>query len=158
MDRTLASYGRIDVLINNAGIGLYGEPTEVSSAHFSRLLQVNVVAPLALAKLVIPIMLKQGSGTIVTISSVAARVALPWAAACSASKSALGSIHESVRLELRGSPVHLLNVIPGIVDTGFRDHVLAGEPPTLVRNIRYVVSPEALAAAILRALRKGKDV
>jgi short-subunit dehydrogenase len=156
VDRTLASYGRIDVLMNNAGVGLYGLPTEVSSELFSRLLEVNVVAPLALAQLVIPIMLNQGSGTIVTMASVAARVALPWAAAYSASKSALGAIHDSLRLELRGTPVHLLKVIPGIVDTEFRNHVLAGKPPESVRSIRYVVSPEALAGAIFRAVKRRR--
>jgi len=154
--RTLAAYGRIDVLINNAGVGLYGLPTEVSSAHFSRVLEVNAVAPLALAQLVIPVMLEQGSGTIVTMGSVAARVALPWAAAYSASKSALYAVHDSLRRELRGGPVHLLKVCPGIVDTEFRSHVLAGEPPEAVRNIRYVVSPDALAAAIFRAVKRRR--
>jgi len=154
--RTLASYGRIDVLINNAGVGLYGLPTEVPSALFSRLLEVNVVAPLALAQLVLPVMLDQGAGTIVTMGSVAARVALPWAAAYSASKSALGAVHDSLRLELRGSPVHLLNVCAGIVDTEFRNHVLAGQPPERVRNIRYVVSPDALAAAIFGAVKRRR--
>lgn len=150
--RTLASYGRIDLLMNNAGVGLYAPPTGTPSALFNRLLEVNVVAPLALAQLVIPIMREQGSGTIVTMSSVAARVPLPWAAAYSASKSALDSVHDSLRLELRRSSVHLLKVYPGIVDTEFRKHVLAGEAPEGVRNIRYVVSPDELAAAIFRAV------
>ena len=154
--RTLASYGRIDVLINNAGVGLYALPTEVPSALFSRLLEVNVVAPLALSQLVIPFMLEQGSGTIVTIGSVAARVALPWAAAYSASKAAQGALHDSLRLELRGSPIHLLKVCPGIVDTGFRNHALAGQPPDQVRNISYVISPDALAAAIFRAVQRRR--
>ncbi|MGC4056388.1 MAG: SDR family oxidoreductase [Paludibaculum sp.] len=126
---TLNAFGRIDLLINNAGIGLYSLPTEVSPDLFSRLLDVNVVAPLALAQLMVPVMLEQGFGTIVTMGSVASRVALPWAAAYSASKSALASLHDSLRLELRGSPIHLLDVHPGIVDTGFRDRVLAGKPP-----------------------------
>lgn len=156
VDRTLAAYGRIDVLINNAGVGLYGLPTEVPSRLFPRLLEVNVVAPLALAQLAIPVMLEQGSGSIVTIGSVAGRVALPWAAAYSASKAALDSVHISLRIELRGSPVHLLQVFPGIVDTEFRSHVLAGQAPEPVRNIRYVVSPDALAAAIFSAVKRRR--
>jgi short-subunit dehydrogenase len=156
VNRTLACYGQIDVLINNAGVGLYGLPTEVPSALFSRLLEVNVVSPLALAQLVIPVMLDQGSGTIVTIGSVAARVALPWAAAYSASKSATDAVHDSLRLELRGRPIHLLKVYPGVVDTQFKDHVLAGQPPEPVRNIRYVISPDGLAAAIFRAVKRRR--
>lgn len=153
---TLAAFGRIDLLINNAGIGLYSLPTAVPTAHISRMLEVNVVAPLALAQLVIPVMLDQGFGTIVTMGSVAARVALPWAAAYSASKAALCSLHDSLRLELRGSPIHLIAVHPGIVDTGFRDNVLAGGPPEGVKRIRYVVSPETVASGIFRAVERRR--
>ena len=156
VQRTLSAYGRIDVLINNAGVGLYGMPTEVAPALFSRLLEVNVVAPLALTQLVIPVMLKQGSGTIVNIGSVAARVALPWAVAYSASKSALLAVHDSLRLELRGSPIRLLKVYAGIVDTDFRKHVLAGQAPPRVRELRYVIAPATLAAAIFRAIQKRR--
>jgi short-subunit dehydrogenase len=153
VQRTLSAYGRIDVLINNAGVGLYAPPTGVRPELFTRLLDVNVVAPLALAQLVIPVMLDQGSGTIVTMSSVAARVSLPWAAAYSAAKSALDAVHDSLRIELRRSPVHLLKVVPGIVDTDFRKHVLAGQAPESVENIRYIVSPDRLAAAMLHAVQ-----
>jgi NAD(P)-dependent dehydrogenase (short-subunit alcohol dehydrogenase family) len=153
VDRTLTAYGRIDVLINNAGVGLYARATEVPSELFTRLLDVNVIAPLALAQRVIPIMRGQGSGTIVTLSSVAARVSLPWAPAYSASKSALDAVHDSLRIELRRSPVHLLKVVPGIIDTEFRKHVLAGKPPEPVEKIRYIVSPDRLASAILRAVK-----
>lgn len=71
VERTLSAYGRIDLLINNAGVGLYATPRETSSALFLRLLDVNVVAPLALAQLAIPVMLDQKSGIIVTMGSVA---------------------------------------------------------------------------------------
>lgn len=154
---TLAAYGRIDLLVNNAGIGLYSLPSAVPIEHFSRMLELNVVAPLALAQLVIPVMLAQGFGTIVTMGSVAARVALPWAAAYSATKAALCSLHDSLRLELRGSPIHLIAVHPGIVDTGFRDNVLAGGPPAGVKRIRYVVSPEAVASGIFRAVKRRRS-
>jgi short-subunit dehydrogenase len=156
VQQTLYSCGRIDVLINNAGVGLYGLPTEVSPCLFSRLLDVNVVAPLALAQLVIPVMINQGTGTIVTMGSVAARVALPWAAAYSASKSALLSLHDSLRIELQGTPIHLLKVYAGIVDTEFREHVLTGEAPDRVRQISYVIPPATLAAEIYRAIQKRR--
>jgi short-subunit dehydrogenase len=156
--RTLEAYGRIDVLINNAGVGLYALPTETPSALFSRLLHINVVAPLSLAQLVIPVMRDQGSGAIVTMGSVAAHVALPWAAAYSASKAALNSIHNSLRIELRRTPVHLVKVCAGIVDTDFRNHVLDGEPPERVRRIRCLVSPDRVAAAVFRALQRRRRV
>lgn len=157
VDRTISEYGRIDLLLNNAGIGLYAQPTEVDPDLFARLLEVNVIAPLALAQLVIPIMRRQGSGTIVSISSVAARVSLPWAAAYSASKAALDAMHDSLRLELRDTPIRLLKVCPGIVDTQFRKNVLGGEAPESVRQIGYIISPDKLADAIFRAIRKRRS-
>jgi short-subunit dehydrogenase len=150
--RTLNAFGRIDVLINNAGVGLYGPPAELSRELFIRILEVNVFAALAMAQLVLPVMRKQDSGTIVNIGSVAGTVALPWAAGYCASKAALHSIHDSLRRQLRRSRVRLIKVAPGIVDTDFRAHVLAGAPPRSVRQIRRVVSADAVAAAILRGI------
>jgi len=154
--RTVAKFGRIDVLINNAGVGLYAHPTELSRELFFRLVDVNVFAPLALAQLVVHVMREQGSGTIVNVGSVAASVALPWAAGYCASKAALHSIHDSLRRQLRDTGVRLMKVAPGIVDTNFRAHVLAGTPPQSVRQIRRVVSADAVAAAILQGVRKRR--
>lgn len=156
VELTMAAFGRIDVLINNAGVGLYALPVDVPPELFSRLLEVNVVAPLALAQLVTPVMVQQGSGSLVTLASPAARVALPWAAAYSASKAALHSLHDSLRRQLRGTPIHLLKVYPGIVDTNFRDNVLAGTAPTLVKGISYITSADALASAIFSAVERRK--
>lgn len=156
--RTLRAYGRIDALINNAGVGLYAFPTEVPIGVFSQLLEVNVVAPLAFAQLVIPAMREQGGGMIVNVNSVAGMVSLPWAAAYGASKSALHALHHSLRRELHGSPVQLIEVCPGVVDTKFREHVLAGVPPTRVRNIRKIVSAETVAAEILRAIEHRRKM
>jgi len=117
---------------------------------------VNVLAPLALAQVVIPTMCNQSTGVIVNIGSVAGSVALPWAVAYSASKSALHAIHDSLRRQLRGSPVHLIKVCPGIVNTDFRKHALAGAAPPGVQQIRRVVSAEAVAAGILRAIKRRR--
>jgi short-subunit dehydrogenase len=154
--RTLREYNRVDVLVNSAGVGLYASPSETSIANFSRLLEVNALGPLALAQMVIPIMKEQGGGTIVNIVSVAGRVALPWAAAYSASKFAMGSIHDSLRREFRRDPIQFVKVCPGIVDTDFRNNVLAGFAPPAVRRIRRVVSADAVAVSIIRAVERGR--
>jgi short-subunit dehydrogenase len=154
--RTLREYSRIDVLVNSAGVGLYACPTETSISDFSRLLAVNVLAPLALAQMVIPIMRKQGGGAIVNVGSVAGRVALPWAAAYSASKFALDSIHDSLRREFQRDPIRFVKVCPGIVDTAFRNNVLAGCAPPAVSRIQKVVSADAVAIGIIRALERGR--
>jgi short-subunit dehydrogenase len=112
------------------------------------------VAPLALAQLVIPIMKDQGAGTIVNLGSVAGQVSLPWASAYSASKFALDAIHDALRRELRKDCIHLVKVCPGIVDTEFRNHVLAGAAPPAVRRIRKTVSPDRVASGIIRAVER----
>jgi short-subunit dehydrogenase len=154
LEETLHRYGRVDVLINSAGVGLFGVPSELPLECISRLFDINVMAPLALCRQVIPVMRKQGTGTIVNMGSVAGFVSLPWAAGYSASKAALHSFHDSLRRELRGGPVHVLNVCPGIVDTRFREHALAGSAPAAVRQLRWVVSPQAVARRILRAIER----
>ncbi|HYZ84411.1 MAG TPA: SDR family NAD(P)-dependent oxidoreductase [Bryobacteraceae bacterium] len=153
---TLAAFGRIDVLINSAGVGLYAPPTAVRADLFSRLLEVNVIAPLALAQMVIPPMLERKSGVIVTMGSVAGYVALPWAAAYSASKAALHSLHDALRVELRHTPINLMKVCPGIVNTKFREHALGGKAPDRVLHIRRVVSPEAVASAIFDGVKSRR--
>ena len=122
---------------------------------FSRLLEVNVLAPLALSQLVIPVMKQRGGGVIVNIGSVAGRVALPWAAGYSASKFALDSIHDSLRREFRNDSIRFVRVCAGIVDTDFRRNVLAGSAPPAVRRIRRIVPADAVAAAIVRAVQRG---
>lgn len=157
VEQTIARFGRIDVLINSAGVGLYALPSAVPLALFSRVLDVNVVAPLALAQLVIPIMRRQGAGTIVNLGSVAGQVSLPWASAYSASKFALDAIHDALRRELRRDCIHLVKVCAGIVDTEFRNHVLAGEAPPAVKGIRKTVSADRVASGILRAVERRRS-
>jgi short-subunit dehydrogenase len=152
VETTYERYTRVDALINNAGVGIYAFATEVSSAMLSRVLDVNVIAPLALAQMTIPRMRKQEGGTIVNIGSVAGFVALPWAAAYSASKFALNAMHDCLRRELRGSCINLVKVCPGIVDTEFRNHVLAGAVPPRIKSIRWIVSAETVADRIFSAI------
>jgi short-subunit dehydrogenase len=119
---------------------------------------VNVLAPLAMAQLVIPAMRRQGGGTIVNIGSVAGLVSLPWAAGYSASKFAVDAVTDSLRRELRRDCIRVLQVCPGIVATAFRDHVLAGTAPPEVSRIRRVVSADHVASKIHRAVERRQSV
>jgi short-subunit dehydrogenase len=157
IEKTLARFHRIDVLVNNAGVGLYGLPSAVPIDLFSRALQVNVVGALALTQSVIPVMRKLGSGTIVNVVSVAGRVSLPWAAAYSATKFALDGIHDSLRRELRHDRIHLVKVYPGIVSTKFRDNVLGGMAPPAVSAIRWTVSADKVARRIWEGIEYRRN-
>jgi short-subunit dehydrogenase len=152
VERTLQRFGRIDALVNNAGIGLYGSPSKLPADLLGRLFAVNAVAPLHLAQLVIPAMRRQGSGTIVNIGSVAGNVSMPWAVGYCASKFALHALNDSLRLELRRDRIRVVKVCPGIVATKFRDHVIWGSVPRKLANLRPVISPEKVAKAIYRAV------
>lgn len=158
VERTLSSYGRIDVLLNNAGVGLYGCPTDVPPHMLSRLFDVNVNAPLAMAQMVAPVMRGQGGGSIVNVGSVAGRVSLPWSAAYSASKFALCALNDSLRRELNRDHIHVLEVCPGIVSTDFRKSVLDGAAPPEVARIAWIVSPDLVAKRIYRAIAGGRKV
>jgi short-subunit dehydrogenase len=153
VEQTLAHYGRIDVLVNSAGIGLYGLPSSVPLDLTIRLFEINVFAPLAMAQLVIPEMRRLGSGTIVNLGSVGGYVSLPWASAYSASKFALHALNDALRRELRRDRIHVMNISPGIVDTAFRTNVLGGAAPPRVAGIRRTVSPDAVAQGILDGIK-----
>lgn len=156
VERTIGKFGRIDVLINNAGVGQYGYPSEVDVEISKRLFDVNVFSPLALAQLVIPVMRRQRSGTIANVGSVGGKVSLPWAVMYCASKWAIHCVDDSLRRELDGTGIRVMKVCPGIVETKFRDHVLAGQAPKRVEDIRRVVTPDQVAVGIMHGLERGK--
>src|SRR5204862_6296890 len=89
--KTLETYGRIDILINNIGVGLYKPVSDSEARDEYQLFDTNVFATIALSQLVIPLMKANRSGWIANVSSVGAYVGLPWAAAYCASKLALHS-------------------------------------------------------------------
>ena len=152
--RTVDRFGTIDILVNNAGVGLYKPPSSAPIELVRRLFEVNVFAPLALAQLTIPHMRRQGGGMIVNIGSVGGFSSLPWASMYCASKFALHAINDSLRRELSRDGIHVMKVVPGIVDTKFREHVLDGTAPGKVSDIKRLVSPERVARAVLRGVER----
>jgi short-subunit dehydrogenase len=154
--RTIDRFGQIDVLINNAGVGQYGYPTEVDTDISKRMFDVNVFSALALTQLVVPHMRTRHSGTIVNMGSVGGKVSLPWAVMYCATKWALHCIDDSLHRELAGTGIRVTKVCPGIVDTKFRDHVLAGIAPKRVQDIGRTVSPDEVAIALIRGIERGR--
>ena len=109
-----------------------------------------------MAQIVIPTLLRQGSGMIVNIDSIGGLVALPWSTMYCASKSALLAISQGMRRELHGSGIHVLTVIPGIVHSRFRENVISGTCPEGVANIRRIISPEGLAVSIAESVQRRR--
>lgn len=152
----LAHYGGIDVLVNNAGQGLYTPAFEAPGEQVRALFELNLFAALELIQCVVPAMRKQGSGAIVNVASIAGQMTLPWCTVYSASKRALCALTDGLRMELRCDGIQAMSVCPGYVSTAFQSHVLAGEPPTALRRRRpFMITPEQCAAAIVRGLRRN---
>jgi len=120
-----------------------------------RMMELNFFAPLAMAQLVVPHMRARRSGMIVNVGSIAGKMTLPWMTIYSASKYALGSLTEGLRMELRRDNVKTMLVCPGYVTTGFQEHVIAGQAPaTVVRSRRFAITAEECAAAIRRGVER----
>ncbi|HEV2109747.1 MAG TPA: SDR family NAD(P)-dependent oxidoreductase [Gammaproteobacteria bacterium] len=117
--------GRLDALVNNAGIAIPGAVEDLSRELLERQFDTNLFGTLELTNSVLPLMRRQGHGRIVMISSILGRVAVPWRGAYNASKFALEGISDTLRLELRGSGIHVSLVNPGPVRSRFRDNSLA---------------------------------
>jgi len=156
VNATLARFGGIDILINNAGMGLYDPAWSASLDDARRLYELNFFVPLALTQLVVPHMRERGGGTIVNVSSIAGRVTLPWLTLYSASKYALCALTDGLRMELKTQGIHTVTVCPGYVKTNFQDHVLAGEPPPRVAHAKqFAITPKQCAEAIAHGVEHG---
>jgi short-subunit dehydrogenase len=155
VERTIERYGRIDVLVNNAGSGLYGPTETVELSAAMELFQLNLFAALGMVQLVLPIMRAQGSGHIVNVSSIAAEVPLPWMTMYSASKAALSAVSSGVRRELRGTGVSVTDVLPGYVTTSFQGSAVGKPPAGVLGARRHAISPEQCAEAIVRGVERG---
>ena len=113
--------GRIDVLVNNAGYGQFGCTEDVSVDDFRKQFETNFFSVVRIIQEVAPIMRKQGSGTIVNISSVAGRMGLPGSPAYISSKFALEGLGECLRYELGMFGIKTTLIEPGVIKTNFFD-------------------------------------
>jgi NAD(P)-dependent dehydrogenase (short-subunit alcohol dehydrogenase family) len=116
--RTLDSFGRIDVLVNNAGIGEFGKRLhETDDATWGKVLDINITGVFRMTRAVIPHMQKQGRGAIVNISSIASLVGLSGLAAYTASKGALDALTRALAIEYAKEGIRCNVVNPGLIDT-----------------------------------------
>ena len=112
-----AALGPIDVLVSNAGFLVLGNVADFDPDEAERTMKVNLLAPARIIRAVLPGMLARRSGVIVNVTSLAALVAIPGWVHQAASKTGSAVLSEALRVELRGSGVHVLTVYPGMTDT-----------------------------------------
>lgn len=151
----IAQFGRVDILINNAGIGMRAAAADMPLDDVHYLMEVNFHGPLRCIQAVLPHMRKQHAGQIVNVGSVLSMVVSPRNSAYCASKFALLALSDSLRLELHGSGVGVISVLPAYTDTPFFEHMFRYGSPTRISPFKGQ-QPAKVARAILRACARRK--
>jgi len=155
VERTLERFGAIDILINNAGAGLYRPSWSTPMEESRQLMELNFFALLGMTQRVVPHMRGRRSGVIVNVGSIAGKVPLPWLTLYSASKFAVGALTEGLRMELRRDGVRTMIVCPGYVQTSFQKNAKSGQAPPKIRDARkHAILPETAATAIRRGVER----
>jgi NAD(P)-dependent dehydrogenase (short-subunit alcohol dehydrogenase family) len=171
-EEALSRAGRIDVLVNNAGYGQMGTVEDLPVAKWREEFDVNVFGTVEMTQAVLPVMRRQGSGTVVMMGSIGGRISYPFGGAYCASKFALEAISDSLRLEVRPFGIRVVLLEPGPIDTRFaetaenRAEPFAADPRSPY-HLAYAnafdlfhrettagaLPPEAVAREVLRAVR-----
>jgi short-subunit dehydrogenase len=160
IDRVVAStierFGRVDVWVNNAGVGIRDTAADMTESAYRQLFETNFFGTIACMQAAIPALRKSGGGTIINISSVAGHIPVPFMAIYSASKFAMNALGKGARIELKRDKINVLTVCPGYIATEFGQHMVANNKgkvrPKSVRGI----TADRVARAAYRGYRAGK--
>jgi len=146
-ERALERFGRIDVLVNNAGVVAGGRLDDIGADDVRRMVDVNIWATIRLTQLALPHMREAKSGTIINISSLAGRMGVPFYATYCASKFAVRGFSEALRRELRPDGIHVMGVYPG------------GTATDMIENVEFdrlgmtIATADQVARIIVRGVR-----
>lgn len=151
----IREFGRIDVLINNAGYGQMGALEEVSEEQLHRVFEVNVHGPARLIRAVAPHMRRQGSGRIINLSSVAGRVAIPMMGAYCGTKFAIEAMSDALRTELGLFGIRVVLIEPGAIRTEFENTARAQADQIMARSDSAYARLYAKAQGMLSGANEG---
>ena len=168
IEKIISKKQRIDVLVNNAGWGLFGSVEDVSMKDFRAQFETNFFGIISIIQKVAPVMRKQGSGVIVNVSSVAGRIGFPGSPAYISSKFALEGLSESLRYELGQFGVKTIIIEPGVIKTNFFSSMKIAEPKPdspykeitekVITGIKMMAElgtpPSEVATTILNAIKE----
>ena len=141
-----AECGGVDLVIANAGIGIPHQTLQGKAEPIAGLMRINVIGVTNTIVPFVPIMIRQGSGTLVAMGSVAGQRGLPGRAAYSASKAAVATFMDALRLELAGTNVHAMTLCPGFVETPLT--------ATLPGKLPFVLKLDEAVAQMTRAIER----
>jgi len=155
---TTDAYGRIDVWVNNAGLMPLSPVAMCRTDEWDRMVDVNIKGVLNGVAACHPVMMAQGSGQIVNVSSVAGYKVFPGAAVYCATKFAVRALSEGIRME-SGGVIRVTNISPGAVATELTDHIAVPEIREGIKQfVDIAIQPDAIARAILFAVSEPADV
>jgi 3-oxoacyl-[acyl-carrier protein] reductase len=146
MAKAVSRFGGLDILINNAGVGVFADVADMTPEEWSEVIDTNLTGVFFACHAAIPHLRRRGGGSIVNISSLAGKNAFPSAAAYCASKSGLNAFSEALMQEVRYDNIRVSYVMPGSVATGFT----GGDE---VKGADWKVSPEEVAEVVVNLLR-----
>ncbi len=160
--KTFEHFGRVDILINNAGQAAMGKIADLDLDNFRQIVELNVFGPVAAMQAVIPIMKAQGGGIIINISSMVSKMKLHGLAGYACTKSALNMISDTARGELAADNIRVISVYPRMTATDFHTNALGGAPnrqrPSPTQTGPVVIdTPEHVAERILSAAIKEPE-
>jgi short-subunit dehydrogenase len=156
VERTIEEFGSLDVLVNNAGLGLSGRVAELRAEDLRQVLEVNLIGPLVCIQAALPHM--RHEGRIINVSSVVGKRAIPKVGGYCATKSALNALSDALRVEVAGRGITVTSVYPGTTQTAFRENSRRTKDEKRGWRPRGVV-PEEVAAKIAAAAESGgRDV
>jgi len=152
-------FGKVDILINNAGQAAAGLVAEVSLADFRQIVELNVYGPLLAMQAVIPVMKAGGGGVIVNISSMVSRMHIPGLGAYAATKAALNLLSETARFELESDGIKVITVFPRTTATDFGKNSIGNQGLRQRQRSQASASvpvdqPEVVAQKIVMAIRQ----
>lgn len=152
----LATYGRIDILLNNAGYGKFAGFTEMEPQEFDDMMDVNYMGIVRCTKAVVPHMLQRGSGQIVNVASMAGKIGTARSVAYTATKHAVLGFTNALRQELRKSGITVSAVNPGPIATDF--FKTADPSGNYQKNVaRMMMTPEYVSARIVKLMETHKE-
>jgi len=153
---TLHHFDRVDVWVNNAGVGIRDSVADMTPANYRELFETNFFAAIACMQAVTPALREAGGGAIINISSVAGHIPVPFMAIYSASKFAMNAIGKGARVELKRDNINVLTVCPGYVSTDFGAHVVVNRQGVVRPPSVKGITAERVAHAAYRGYRNRK--
>ena len=155
VERATAAFGRLDIMICNAGFGYYGPIEEMDPAIMRRMMEVNFIGTFYGARAALPIFRRQNRGHLMLVSSVVGRRGIPFMSGYSATKSAQAAFAEALRAECAGTGVEVSTIFPVSTDTEFR-HAMERDFGHEVSGLGPKQSVDVVADAMIKCCRRPR--